>query len=124
MPPRRHELSDDEWALVEPLLPPQRTRGTHYRDHRTLLDAMLYRLHTGVPWRDLPERYGPWQTAYSRFRRWSRDGTWDRLLAALQRDLDAAGGIDWTLFCIDGSSVRAHRAAAGAGKKPASHGAR
>ena len=107
MPPRRHELSDDEWALVEPLLPPHRTRGTHHRDHRTLLNAMLYRLHTGVPWRDLPERYGPWQTAYSRFRRWSRDGTWDRLLASLQRDLDAAGGVDWTPFCLDGPARRA-----------------
>lgn len=73
---------------------------------------MLFWLHTGVQWRDLPERYGPWQTVYSRFRRWSRDGLWDRILAVLQRDLDAVGKIEWTVWCIDGSNVRAHKAAA------------
>jgi transposase len=80
---------------------------------------MLFRINTGIPWRDLPERYGPWQTVYSRYRRWSRSGLWDRILTALQRELDAAGQIEWTLWCIDGSNVRAHRAAAGGGKKPA-----
>lgn len=115
----RHELSDEEWALLEPLLPAVQTQGTYYRDHRTILNGMLYWLHTGVPWRDLPERYGPWQTVYSRFRRWSREGLWDRMLAVLQRDLDAAGKIDWVVWCIDGSNVRAHKAAAGGGKKPA-----
>ena len=114
---RRHELSDEEWALLEPLLPPLATRGRPFHEHRLILNGMLYWLHTGVPWRDLPERYGPWQTVYARFRRWSRDGLWDRLLAALQRDLDAAGQIEWTLWCIDGSLVRAHKHAAGAGKK-------
>ena len=114
---RRHELSDEEWALLEPLLPPRETRGCYYRDHRTVLNGMLYWLHTGVPWRDLPERYGPWQTVYARFRRWTREGRWDRILQALQRELDAAGQIEWTLWCIDGSHVRAHKAAAGAGGK-------
>ena len=116
---RRHELTDAEWALLEPLLPPTRTAGRHYRDHRAMVDAMLYRTATGVQWRDLPERYGPWQTVYSRHRRWSRSGLYERILAALQRDLDAAGQIRWQLFCIDGSNVRAHKAAAGGGKKPA-----
>jgi transposase len=114
---RRHELSDEEWALLEPLLPPRETGGRPFHEHRLILNGMLYWLHTGVPWRDLPERYGPWQTVYARFRRWSRDGLWDRLLATLQRDLDAAGQIEWTLWCIDGSLVRAHKHAAGAGKK-------
>lgn len=114
---RRHELSDAEWAQLQPLLPSVVTRGRYYRDHRTILNGMLYWLHTGVPWRDLPERYGPWQTVYSRFRRWSRTGLWDRILAQLQRELDGLGQIEWTLWCIDGSHVRAHKAAAGAGKK-------
>lgn len=63
---RRHELSDEEWAKLAPLLPPRKTAGRYYRDHRQILNAMLYWLHTGVPWRDLPERYGPWETVYSR----------------------------------------------------------
>src|SRR5690349_15939027 len=117
---RRHELSDAEWARLVPLLPPRQTRGTYYRDHRTILNGMLYWVHTGVPWRDLPERYGPWQTVYARFRRWSREGLWERILQTLQRELDAAGQIEWTLWCIDGSHVRAHKAAAGAGKKGSS----
>ena len=124
---RRHELSDREWARLEPLLPARQTHGRYYRDHRVVLNGMLYWLHTGVPWRDLPERFGPWQTVYSRFRRWSRTGLWDRLLATLQRDLDAAGQIEWNLWCVDGSNVRAHKAAAGAGargKKPAAPRAR
>lgn len=111
---RRHELSDAEWTLLEPLLPARQTRGRYFHNHRQMLNAMLYRLHTGLPWRDLHERYGPWETVYSRYRRWCRSGLWDRILATLQRDLDAAGKIEWTLWCIDGSSVRAHKAAAGA----------
>lgn len=114
---RRHELSDQEWSVLEPLLPEQQTDGRHYRNHRTILNGLLYWHHTGVPWRDLPERYGPWQTVYSRFRRWSRNGLWDRILEALQRELDGLGNVDWEIFAIDGSNVRAHKAAAGAGEK-------
>jgi transposase len=87
----RHELSEAEWARIAPLLPPQQTRGTYYRDHRTVLNGMLYRHATRCQWRDLPDRYGPWSTVHSRFRRWTRGGLWDRILAALQRELDAAG---------------------------------
>jgi transposase len=115
----RHELSDAEWRRLEPLLPPPQTGGRPYHDHRRILNGMLWILHTGAPWRDLPERYGPWRTVYSRFRRWSRVGLWDRVLAALQRELDAANQIEWTLWAIDSSSIRAHKAAAGGGKKPA-----
>jgi transposase len=111
---RRHELTDAEWARIAPLLPPQQTAGTHFKDHRLILNGMLYRHATGIGWRDLPERYGPWSTVASRFRRWTREGLWDRVEEALQRDLDAAGQIAWDLWCIDGSSVRAHRHAAGA----------
>ena len=117
--PRRHELSDEEWSLLAPLLPPLRTRGRSFRDHRTLLNGMLWILHTGAPWRDLPERYGPGKTVYERFRRWAADGTFDRLLGQLQARLAREDRLDWELWCIDGTSVRAHKAAAGAGGKPA-----
>ena len=59
---------------------------------------MFWRLHTGCPWRDIPERYGSWSTVYDRFRRWTRDGTLDRILEALQVRLDERGRIDWELF--------------------------
>ncbi len=74
-------------------------------------------LHTGVPWRDLPEQYGPWQTVYARFRRWCHEGLWTRILGVLQGELDRLGQLAWDLWCIDGTHIRAHKAAAGAGKK-------
>ena len=82
--PRRHELTDEEWALLEPLLPPPRGHGRPPQDHRRILNGILFVLHTGVPWRDLPERYGPWQTVYSRLRRWTARGLWEQLLSQLQ----------------------------------------
>lgn len=115
MTPLRHALSDDHYALIRSLLPTNDRPGHPWKDHRIVIDGVLWVLHTGAPWRDLPrETYGPWQTVYERFNRWSKDGTWGRLLDALHVRLDSAGKIDWDLFCIDGSSVRAGRAAAGA----------
>jgi transposase len=117
---RRHELTDEQFAKLAPLLPPERpATGRPNRDHRTVLNAILWRLKTGAPWRDLPERYGPWQTAYSRFRRWQQAGVWARALAALQAEGDAAGDLDWSLHFVDGTTVRAHPHAAGAPKKGA-----
>jgi transposase len=114
---RRHELTDTQWERLAPLLPPQRPEtGRPAKDHRTVVNAILWRLATGVPWRDLPERYGPWQTVYSRFRRWQQAGIWDRVLAAVQAEGDAAGVLDWTLHFVDGTTVRAHQHAAGAKK--------
>lgn len=74
----------------------------------------MWVLRTGAPWRDLPERFGPWATAWSRFRRWTAAGIWTRVLAVLQRDADAAGEIDWATHFVDGTVVRAHQHAAGA----------
>ena len=115
---RRHELSDEEWALVSPMLPRQ-ARGGRWNDHRTTLGGMLWILRTGAPWRDLPERFGPWQSVYHRFNRWRGDGTFDRIVKALRIRLDRQGKIDWDLWCVDGTSVRASRSAAGASKKSA-----
>lgn len=113
---KRHELSDEQWALVEPLLPRPRT-GRKSRDPRTMLNAMFWLLHTGAPWRDLPERFGPWKTVYNTFARWRKAGVFQRMLDALQIRLDREGHIDWNLWCIDGTHIRASRAAAGADKK-------
>ena len=75
---RRHELTDQAWAGIAPLLPPTGRPGRQWADHRRVVNGILWKLATGVPWRDLPERYGPWQTCYERFRRWQADGTWQR----------------------------------------------
>jgi transposase len=114
---RRYELTDEQWEWIADLFPPLVTNGRPWRDHRMMVNAMLWILNTGSPWRDLPERYGPWQTAYNRFNRWRKDGTFDAVLERLQIRLDEDGHIDWDLWMVDGSSVRAHAAAAGAGKK-------
>jgi transposase len=117
---KRHELTDEQWELVHPILPPRTaTTGRPPSDPRQMLNGILWILRTGAPWRDLPERLGPWQTVYDHFRNWRRQGVYDRILEALQIRLDRDGQIDWDLWCIDGSSVRASRAAAGAGKKVA-----
>jgi transposase len=114
---RRHELTDAQWTKLVPLLPPERpATGRPNTDHRTVVNGILHHLKTGMPWRDLPERYGPWQTVYSRFRRWHLAGVWDRVLTALQAEADAAGDLDWSLHFVDGTVVRAHPHAAGAKK--------
>jgi transposase len=113
---RRFELTDEQWKLIKPVLPKQR-RGGRWNDHRQTLDAMLWVLRCGSPWRDMPERYGSWKTVYSRFRRWTDDGTLDKVLARLRARIDRDGLIDWDTWCVDGSSIRASKAAAGAPKK-------
>jgi transposase len=113
----RRELTDEQWERLVSHLPPQRPPiGKPNRDHRTIVEGMFWRLRTGAPWRDLPERYGPWQTVYSRFRRWLRAGVWERALRALQAEGDAAGELDWALHFLDATTVRAHQHAAGAQK--------
>ena len=116
---RRFEITDDEWERLAPLLPsPMPQRGGRWRDHRQVLNGILFRVRTGIPWRDLPERYGPWQTVYKRFARWQADGTWTRIEAALRAQTDAAGELDWH-GQVDSTVVRAHQHAAGARKRGA-----
>ena len=115
----RYELTEEQWDLVADLFPPQRGNGRPYRSHRMVVNGMMWILNTGSPWRDLPARYGPWKTVYNRFNRWRKEELFDRLLERLQIRLDDEGHIDWDLWCVDGSNVRAHAAASGGGKKGA-----
>lgn len=115
---KRHALTDDQWALLAEFFPPHaRKRGGQWRDDRLVLDGILWRLNTGAAWRDLPDRFGPWQTVYDRFSTLRRTGLLDRIVGRLQLRLNEAGLIDPELFCIDGTNARAARAAAGAAKK-------
>jgi transposase len=110
---KRHELTEVEWARLRPLLPPRKA-GKQRRDDQQIINAILWKLATGAPWRDLPERYGSWATVYTRFWRWTRAGVWQRIFAAVQRRADAAGQLDWTVHFVDGTVIRAHQHAAGA----------
>ena len=117
----RHDLTDAQWALLEPLLPDRAPRrGGRWSDHRPIVDGVLWRTRTGSPWRDLPAAHGPWQTVYDRHRRWSGDGTGEQVLHALRtgsdRDLTTEEG-EWVVS-IDSTIVRAHHDAAGARGQP------
>ena len=95
---RDHVLTDAQWALLEPLLPSSKGKQSRpFRDHRQVLEGIVFRLRTGCPWRDLPERFGPWQTVWKRHARFSKDGTWDQILAALLVTADQAGHVDWQI---------------------------
>lgn len=118
----RGEVTDKAWAQIEPLLPPMVQRGGRWRDHRQVLNAILWKLRTGAPWRDLPERYGPWKTAHERLRKWTADGTWERILAEVVVKDDSISSLDEAIavvVSIDSTHVRAHQHAAGARKKGA-----
>ncbi len=114
---RRGELTDEAWERIAPLLPENGRRGKQWKDHRGVVNGILWKIRTGSPWRDLPERYGPWQTCYDRFARWRRDGTWDRLLAYAQTKSDAVGEVEWEVS-VDSTVARAHQHAAGARRAP------
>lgn len=111
---RRFDLTDDQWARLEPLLPAGKRPGRPSRwTRRQLIDGIRWRVRVGAPWRDVPPCYGSWQAVYGLFRRWQRDGTWAGVLARLQTDADAAGRIDWQIG-VDSTIMRAHQHAAGA----------
>jgi transposase len=113
----RGDLTEGQWAVLEPLLPSARKRGRPTAfTRRDQVNAIRWRTRTGAPWRDVPERYGPWESAYSLFRRWQRDGTWARVLEQLQARADARGLITWDVN-VDSTVCRAHQHAAGARKK-------
>lgn len=106
---RMSVLSDAQWARIEPLMPSSDgQRGRPFRSHRGVVEGIVYRYRAGLPWRDLPAEFGPWQTVWKRHRRFSGDGTWDRILDQLLADADAAGEIDWTVS-VDSTINRAHQ---------------
>jgi transposase len=100
---RRYEISDFEWSVIAPLLP-NKPRGVPRADDRKVLNGVFWRLRTGSPWADIPERYGPpYTTCYNRFVRWRKLGVWDRIFAAVSRAYDG------DLQMVDSSSIRVHQ---------------
>jgi transposase len=106
---RLRALSDEQWALIQGLLPSSDGRpGRNFRDSRLVIDGIIYRYRVGIPWRDLPEVFGPWQTVWKRHNRYSHDGTWDAILSELIAKADAAGLVDWAVS-VDSTVNRAHQ---------------
>ncbi|MCX4460134.1 IS5 family transposase [Streptomyces sp. NBC_01728] len=113
----RGDLTDEQWALLEPLLPQGKKPGRPpIWPRRQLIDGIRFRVRTGIPWRDVPVEYGPWARSYDLFRRWQRDGTWQRIFTALQARADANSLITWDLN-VDSTVCRTHQHAAGARKR-------
>ena len=110
---RSAELSEAAWARIEPLMPQAVGRSRPWRDHRQVVEGIVHRYRTGIAWRDLPERFGPWQTVWKRHHRFSTDGTWDKLLAIVQADAEQHGVVDWNVS-VDSSVIRAHQHGASA----------
>ena len=111
---RRGELTECQWKQLKPLLPPQKPHtGSPSKDHRTVINGILWVLRTGAPWRDLPERYGCWSTVSGRFYHWRKSGLWQQILELLQQQADAQGKLNWQIHFVDGSVIRAHQHAAG-----------
>ncbi|WP_373308370.1 IS5 family transposase [Microbispora siamensis] len=114
---RRFDLTDAQWAVLEPLLPaPRRSGRPSLYSKRQLIDGIRWRVRVGAPWRDVPACYGSWSAVYALFRRYQRDGTWQQILIALQALADAAGRITWDVS-VDSTIARAHQHAAGARKR-------
>lgn len=115
---REGQISDEFWAIVEPLLPTsQGLRGRPWADHRRVLEGICWRYRTGSPWRDLPQQFGPWKTVWKRHFRWSTDGTYQQIMDAVRDagvlDKHATGEVE-QLLSVDSTVVRAHQHAAGA----------
>jgi len=108
----RYDLTDFEWSVIEPLLPMDR-RGPKPQKNRRVLNGIFWVLRAGAPWRDLPERYGPYTTAYNRFNRWRKAGIWDRLMDAIVKAHDG------NVQMIDSSIMRVHQHASGVKKRVA-----
>ena len=106
----RFDLTDTQWERLAPLLTPQHSGkpGRPYVEHRRVLYGILWVLHTGAPWADMPERYGPHQTAYDRFLRFRKNGVWNQVLSALQAQADAEGRLSWDFAAVDGTIIATH----------------
>jgi putative transposase len=103
----RKQLDERQWGRVRAILEAERGRGRPPLNDRRFIEGVLWWRRTGVPWRDLPDAFGPWKTVFNRFDRWSKNGKWSRLLKALQTDIDG----EW--HSVDATINRAHQHAAG-----------
>jgi transposase len=114
------DLKDEQWQLIETILPPDRVRadrrGRPWSDRRKALEGALWILRTGAPWQDLPPRYGPYQTVHRRFQNWVRDGTLERVLLTLAEHLKEAGGLDLKECFVDGTFVPAKKGGVWSGR--------
>ena len=110
---RRHEITNEEWERIKELFPPERTgkKGRPAKNNRNMLNGMLWIARTGAQWRELPERYGPWQTVYSRFRKWQEIGIWENIFHMLSSDADKEN------LSIDSTMSKAHQSTNGGFKK-------
>ena len=107
---KRHEISDEKWQIIAPLLGKRRKdgRGRKAKDDRNIFNGVIWLMKTGAPWRDLPFRFGPWQTVYKRFWQWADLGIWDEVLQELSKDAD------FEAIMIDASFVKVHQHGTGA----------
>jgi transposase len=108
---QRFGLRDDQWEKIKPHLPGREGHVGNAADNRLFVDAVLYRFRTGIPWRDLPARYGDWKIVFQRFNRWSKSGVFDRIFKLLASDPDNE------YMMVDATIVRAHQHSSGARKK-------
>jgi len=118
---QRHKLPWEQWQRIAHFFPHRvhnGGRGRPFENHYRIINGILWRLHTGAPWRDIPWTYGRWETIYGRFRRWRRDGTWAKILTHLLDELEQHGRLGHDLWLVDATIVRASRAAAGAENHP------
>jgi transposase len=111
----RQEISDEVWAVLEPLTPLPVGRSRPWTDHRLAVEGIAGKYRTVVTWRDVPERFGKWNSIYKRFAHWAEDGTWEKLLAEVQKQSDAAGKLDWVVS-IDSTIARVHQRGATLGR--------
>jgi transposase len=103
------DLTDAQWALIEPLMPSTKgKRSRPFRDHRPLVDGIIFRFRTGCPWRDVPAHYGPWRAVWRRHSQLSQRGVWDQILTQLLAQADAAGAVDWPVS-VDSTTARVHQ---------------
>lgn len=104
----RQEISDESWAVLEPFFPTWKGVGRPIMDMRRTVEGIAWRFRTGSPWRDVPERFGNWNSIYGWFSDWCRDGTWHRVLAAVQSTSQRAGDLEWTVS-VDSTITRVHQ---------------
>ena len=107
-----YDLTDEQWKRIQPMLPPENTgkKGRPRKDDRIMLIGMLWMNRSGAQWRQLPKRYGPWQSVYARFAKWVKDGVWETIFSELSKDADTEN------LSIDSTCVKVHESSNGGEK--------